>query len=60
VSTRCFEGCCEDGEEFVRLGEQRAKSTRGNDFAFDEELEPEDGFVCFFDNDSDLGDEFFA
>jgi hypothetical protein len=48
---------CEYGKKGVRFGEQTAHSSEWDNASLDEKLQPQDAFVGFLNNNSDLGDE---
>ena len=47
-----------DGSEVVGFLQQRGQFALGNDSRFGKQFEPKRGFIRFFLNDSDFGDEF--
>ena len=53
-----FVGRGHDGCEFVGLLQQGGQLARGHEARFDQQFEPQSGFVGFFLDGSDLGNEF--
>ena len=58
LSGRGFARCRHDRGEGAGFLQERRQFSRGHCPGFDEQFEPQCGFVGFFLNDSDFGDEF--
>ena len=58
LAGRGFPGGGHDGCQFICLFKQGGQFARGHDVGFNQQFEPQRGFVGLFFDDSDLGDEF--
>ena len=54
---RGFAGGCHDGRQGVSFIKQGGQFARGHDAGFDQEFEPQCGFIGFFFNDPNFSDE---